>query len=400
MRAWLLVLCLLPLVVQGRVVGVTGLTKPKGKGARENHENRVVAVSAAATQPPKDAKGGKGVVTKAGIELPQFAKLLIGVTGIYAAFLYYGVYQESVFEFKAPDGSKFKSVWLLNAIEAAANVIVGGAGLQLTGGVTKGLPLDVFAWGGVSQVFAKAFTLSALAQGVSFPVVTLAKSGKMVPVMIGSILLGGAKYTLREYASVAAIIAGTTLVSLGKKSSGSSSVLGLTFIALSLTMDGITGGLQRQMKVKAKQLGLSIKPYDFMLWINAFMFLTAAALSIVFGDFGKGVAFCSANPSILSQMFKFAACSALGQSFIFYTIANFDPLVCTTVTTTRKVFSVLLSIFLNGHKLSTQGWAGIGIASAGIFSEILDKSGSHSAPKVGKDGKPLKAAVGTSNKKK
>jgi hypothetical protein len=83
----------------------------------------------------------------------------------------------------------------------------------------------------------------------------------------------------------------------------------------------------------------------------------------------------------------------------FDTIANFDPLVCTTVTTTRKVFSVLLSIFLNGHKLSTQGWAGIGIASAGIFSEILDKSGSHSAPKVGKDGKPLKA-VGTSNKKK
>eukprot|EP00968_Pinguiococcus_pyrenoidosus_P029219 scaffold8416_cov267-Pinguiococcus_pyrenoidosus.AAC.3 len=43
---------------------------------------------------------------------------------------------------------------------------------------------------------------------------------------------------------------------------------------------------------------------------------------------------------------RFAACSAFGQSFIFYTIANFDPLVCTTVTTTRKIFSVLLSIVL------------------------------------------------------
>jgi UDP-galactose transporter B1 len=71
---------------------------------------------------------------------------------------------------------------------------------------------------------------------------------------------------------------------------------------------------------------------------------------------------------------KFALCSAVGQSFIFYTIANFDPLVCTTVTTTRKVFSVLLSIFLNGHAVSKEGWAGIGLASAGILSELADKS--------------------------
>jgi UDP-galactose transporter B1 len=69
-------------------------------------------------------------------------------------------------------------------------------------GQTAGLPLEMFALSGATQVCAKAFTSLALVSGVSFPVVTLAKSGKMVPVMIGSLLLGGAKYSLREYASV------------------------------------------------------------------------------------------------------------------------------------------------------------------------------------------------------
>jgi UDP-galactose transporter B1 len=87
----------------------------------------------------------------------------------------------------------------------------------------------------------------------------------------------------------------------------------------------------------------------------------------------------SANPEIMSKIIKFSACSAVGQSFIFYTISNFDPLVCTTVTTTRKVFSVLLSIFLKGHVLSAQGWGGIALAVAGIMSEMAEKMGKSKA---------------------
>ena len=66
----------------------------------------------------------------------------------------------------------------------------------------------------------------------------------------------------------------------------------------------------------------------------------------------------------------FALCSAIGQTFIFYTITEFDSLTTTTITTTRKIFSVLLSIFLKGHKLNTQGWMGIAVASAGILGEL------------------------------
>jgi len=316
-------------------------------------------------------------------ELPSFIKLIIGAGGIYAAFLYYGTLQEDVFHYTASDGSKFKSAWFLQTLEALANVIVGGIGLAIFG-ATKGLPQNTFAMAGAAQVCAKAFTSLSLANGVSFPVVTLAKSGKMIPVMMGSLIFGKANYSVRQYITVLMIITGTCIVSMGKKKdTSSSSLLGLAFIFLSLTGDGVAAGMQEQMKQKTKALGKSAKPYDLMFWTNLYMAITALVLSLALGELTTGTKFCLENPKVLTMILKFALCSAFGQSFIFYTIANFDSLVCTTVTTTRKVFSVLLSIFLNGHSMSPVGWTGLTIASLGILSELQDKSkgGHHGAEK-------------------
>lgn len=94
-----------------------------------------------------------------------------------------------------------------------------------------------------------------------------------------------------------------------------------------------------------------LQPYDMMLYMNVFMALVALAVAVSMDQFFSGIAFVKANPDLALMVLKFALCSAIGQSFIFFTIANFDPLVCSTVTTTRKIFSVLLSIFYYGHSV-------------------------------------------------
>ena len=43
-------------------------------------------------------------------------KLLIGVGGIYTAFLYYGSLQEDVFDYTSITGEKFKNAWFLQFI--------------------------------------------------------------------------------------------------------------------------------------------------------------------------------------------------------------------------------------------------------------------------------------------
>mmetsp|Transcript_15346 Transcript_15346/g.23814 ORF Transcript_15346/g.23814 Transcript_15346/m.23814 type:complete len:402 (-) Transcript_15346:996-2201(-) len=306
--------------------------------------------------------------------LPPAAKLLIGAGGIYAAFLYYGSLQEDVFRYTAADGTQFKQAWFLQVLEALANVLVGFVGMQLTG-ATQNIPQMAFAISGASQVSAKACTSLALANGLSFPVATLAKSGKMAPVMLGSLILGGATYSLREYLQVALIIGGTAVVSMGKKKGGgsTSSMMGVAYIILSLVLDGVTAGFQKRLKAETQKIGVKPKPYDFMFWTNLYMCLTAIVISGALGEVGTGLAYCAGNPEILEKIVKFAICSAVGQSFIFYTIANFDPLILSTVTTTRKIFSVLLSIFLKGHTLSLTGWGGIAMACSGILSEMAAK---------------------------
>mmetsp|Transcript_24555 Transcript_24555/g.36788 ORF Transcript_24555/g.36788 Transcript_24555/m.36788 type:complete len:390 (-) Transcript_24555:96-1265(-) len=315
--------------------------------------------------------------TKQNKTTTESINLLFGVCGIWGCYLYYGSLQEDVFNYESPvDGARFKQAWLLQVFEAVANVIVGYIGMQIMG-PTPNLPLKPFAVSGATQVSSKAFTSLALAHGLSFPVATLAKSGKMAPVMLGSLILGGASYTVREYVNVLMIIGGTAIVSMGKKKSKASTppstALGVVFILLSLVMDGVTAGLQKKLKKQSEQSGNKPKSYDFMFWTNLFMLLTAVTISLLIGDLTSGLYYCSINPDIWNLVIRFSICSALGQSFIFFTIANFDPLVCSTVTTTRKISSVLLSIFLKGHQLSTGGWCGVLLAISGILAEIESK---------------------------
>jgi solute carrier family 35 (UDP-galactose transporter), member B1 len=138
-------------------------------------------------------------------------------------------------------------------------------------------------------------------------------------------------------------------------------------------MDGVTGGVQKRLKADMSRVGLNPKPYDFMLFTNISMCLVALVLTLGLGELIPGYQFCIQNPAVLSLVIQFSICSAIGQSFIFYTVAHFDPLVCSTVTTTRKIFSVLLSILLKGHAMSAQSWTGVSIACAGILSEVYDK---------------------------
>lgn len=297
-------------------------------------------------------------------------KLLRGGAGIYFFFIWYGRLQEQIFKYKSPSGAKFTSVWFLQFLDALANVAVGALGRCLEGSTP--LPQAFLLCCGFGQVLSKYSTSASLSVGLSFSVATMAKSAKMVPVMIGSLLLGSITFSSTQICQAAAIVLGTGIVSFAEgrnKKSGESTKLGLFFIMSSLFCDGIVSGLQQRLKDRCKAEKTKVRSYDLMFWTNLYMAVASLLFAVARSEMREGARFCLQNPLLARKILKFALCGALGQACIFYTIANFDSVVCSALTSTRKLLSVMISV-LEGEGLPYFGWVGVVIASVGITGEI------------------------------
>lgn len=314
-------------------------------------------------------------------------QLMIGVGGIYSCFLLYSWWHKEITSHKGADGARM-SAWLLMVIEALANVILGYVCMIIFEGSRfkqlspRSIQVPYLISGSV-QVGAKwSFTAALLGQ-VAFPVATLAKSSKMVPVMVGQLLVGKASYGLRDYVQVGLICAGTTIVGLATGHGGKGKdldemstiqiVLPYLLLVMSLTCDGIVGGYQKKLKGALKEAGMKERNFEMQFVTNSYMCLVAILGMIVSGELMPGLHYLEENTDYFGKILKFAVCSACGQAFIFYTIKNFDSLVCTTVTTTRKVFTVLISVIFAGDDLNEAGWAGLLIACSGILGELEHK---------------------------
>merc|ERR1711904_56360 len=109
--------------------------------------------------------------------------------------------------------------------------------------------MDIFS-SGVSQMLAMAASNEAL-RFVSYPTQVLGKSCKMVPVMLGGIVLGGKSYSMIKYLQVVLVTLGVCVFNFGKskkKGGSSDSSYGLVLTIISLLLDAVTGGLQDKVK--------------------------------------------------------------------------------------------------------------------------------------------------------
>jgi UDP-galactose transporter B1 len=98
------------------------------------------------------------------------------------------------------------------------------------------------------------------------------------------------------------------------------------------------------------------------------------------------------NTDLLVKIGMFSVMSAVGQNFIFLTLEKFDALILTTVTTTRKCFTVAVSVVYYGHELSATQYGGIALVVAGLGLELYGKYTKSQAQKTS-TGEASKKAV-------
>ena len=87
----------------------------------------------------------------------------------------------------------------------------------------------------------------------------------------------------------------------------------------------------------------------------------------------EAVQFCKQHPEAAWDIFLYCLCGAVGQNFIFLTISRFGSLANTTITTTRKFVSIVVSSVLSGNPLSTKQWGCVFMVFSGLSYQIYLK---------------------------
>jgi solute carrier family 35 (UDP-galactose transporter), member B1 len=224
---------------------------------------------------------------------------------------------------------------------------------------------------GITNVVGPICGIYAL-KNISYPAQVLAKSCKSVPIMLTGTVLYRKKYSLSEYMSVLAIGVGVALfaVSSGKAKGAlhdSNPLLGYSLVLLNLLLDSLTNTAQDELH----RTYPDVTSLHMMCWTNFWGGLYYAIA--FFGLTGTGVkviSFCLEHKEAAVHLLSFCVCGALGQLGIFYTVASYGTLVCSIVCTTRKFFSILLSVILAAAVLTMTQSCAVVL----VFGGLLYKS--------------------------
>lgn len=208
------------------------------------------------------------------------------------------------------------------------------------------------------------------------------------------------KYPLYKYGVVLMVTLGVATFSLhhpgtSKKvaaANSGSSGWGIFLLAINLLLDGLTNTTQDHV-FSSPKLYTRFSGPQMMVAQNVLSTMLTAAYLLVMPHLSQSgilhnllplpippstetelfsaISFLSRHPEALKHVLGFAACGAVGQLFIFYTLSRFSSLLLVTVTVTRKMLTMLLSVFWFGHSLSGGQWLGISLVFGGIGAEAV-----------------------------
>jgi len=209
---------------------------------------------------------------------------------------------------------------------------------------------------------------------VIYPIQVLAKSCKPVPVMLMGTLMGK-RYPMRKYINVVMIVLGVALFMGGgdKKrkgdgdvdSSSPSQIFGILLLFVSLCFDGGTGAYEdKLMSVH------SVGPFDLMYNIQLGKTILAGIGLLVFNQMHIFIQMVQEMGFLLVAL---GLSGALGQVFIFVTIAKFGALTCSIIGLARKVTTLVASIYFYGHSLNLTQFLGLVISVGSMVMNFWGK---------------------------
>ncbi|OON17923.1 UAA transporter family protein, partial [Opisthorchis viverrini] len=280
----------------------------------------------------------------------QFA---VSVFGIFVAYLFYGALQESIFRNNdIQPHSTFLTLFqfFIYAILSYSELWFQEISLKRYRVVGDIVPSRSFSRG----LFRLYFLLALLTVGtiafsnasityLNYPTQVIFKSCKMIPVLIGGVLLQRKSYSALEVTAVLVMTVGLisfTLVDVSVQPSFT--FFGLVLVSLALCCDGALGNYQELVMRKLRCCNTELLFYSYT--IGFVVLLCGILLS---GQFLPSVRYFIEHPvKIFGHGVIFSICGYFGLHFVLCLVQSHGALTAVTVTTFRKAVTMILSFIL------------------------------------------------------
>ncbi|KAF3776111.1 UDP-galactose/UDP-glucose transporter 5B [Nymphaea thermarum] len=305
-------------------------------------------------------------------------KWVISVGGIMVTLVIYGVLQERIMRVPyGKDREFFKySLFIVFCNRITTSTAAAGAVLVNKKALDPVAPLYKYCAVSVSNILTTTCQYEAL-KYVSFPVQTLAKCAKMIPVMVWGTFIMQKRYNMQEYLLAVLVTFGCTLFILypgggdiNPYSSGrESTVWGVTLMMGYLGFDGFTSTFQDKLFK-----GYNMEIYNQIFYTTLCSCILSLSGLIMQGHLLLAIDFVYRHRDCLLDVILLSTVATLSQFFISYTIRTFGALTFATIMTTRQLVSILLSCVWFGHPLNWEQMAGAGIVFGSLYSKSFLKS--------------------------
>nr|CAD7407941.1 unnamed protein product [Timema poppensis] len=363
--------------------------------------------------------------------LNQTLQFLICCAGVFVFYLVYGYLQELIFTLEG-----FKPFgWYLTLVQFAYYSVFGYVEMTLRRISGRKIPLKTYLVLALLTLGTMGFSNSSLGY-LNYPTQVIFKCCKLIPVLIGGILIQKKSYGLLDFLAAGSMCVGLTLFTLAdSQMSPNFNTLGLNglrhhyrnrldqwpmpqiwapklyllapqsqkkeqrFVASSANALGSTCSGVVSLDISIPVTGVmmiscallcdavignlqekSMKTYkatntEVVLYSYSIGFVYLFVIMLVSGDLVKGILFCSKHPKeTYGYGLLFSLSGYLGIQIVLTLVRTCGALAAATVTTCRKAVTIVISFIFFSKPFTFQYvWSGL-IVVLGIYLNIYSKN--------------------------
>ncbi|KOB71867.1 Solute carrier family 35 member B3 isoform 1 [Operophtera brumata] len=288
----------------------------------------------------------------------QITQFLCCTAFVFICYLAYGYFLELIFS--KPD---MKPVSLyITLIQFLITMALSYAESVIRNPIKRKVPLVTYALLAALTLGTMAFSNLALSY-LNYPTQLIFKSCKLIPVMIGSIIILNKKYGFLDYVAAFIMCIGLTMFTLaGSETSPNFDTIGILIISLALLCDAIIGNVQEKAM---KQYQASNNEVVFYSYAIAFLYLMDWL-------------------TIYSNILLLSVSGYCGLQAVLTLVRISGATVAVTVTTMRKALSIIISFLLFSKPFVFQYvWSGMLVVLAIYLNHCSKRRPGYLPPPVG-----------------